>query len=67
MLIEITGLCLIAYLCGSIATMGAFLLAISLATMRAGRKALPLIVGSVGSLSVLTGLFWIHNTYDALI
>ena len=56
-----------AYLCGSIATMGAFLLAISLATMRAGRRALPLIVGFAGGLSVLTGVFWIQNTYEALI
>ena len=58
---------MVAYLFGSIATMGAFLLAISLATMRAGRKALPLIVGLAGGLSVLTGLFWIHNTYEAFI
>mgnify|MGYP007063708132 CR=1 FL=1 len=56
-----------AYLLGSIATMGAFLMAISLATMRVGRKALPLIVGFAGSFSVLTGLFWIQKTSGQII
>ena len=58
---------LVAYLCSSIATMGAFLMAISLATMRAGRKALPLIVGFAGMLSFLTGLFLIQKTIPVLV
>ena len=53
-----------AYLFGSIATMGALLVAISLATMKAGRRALPLIVGFAGGLSVLTGIFWLKNTWN---
>ncbi len=56
-----------AYLLGSIATMGAFLVAISLATMRAGQRALPLIVRFAGGLSVLTGLFWLHNSWEFLV
>ncbi len=56
-----------AYLFGSIATMGAFLMAISLATMKAGRRALPLIVGFAGGLSVITGLFWIQKTSELVL
>ena len=52
-----------AYLLGSIATMGAFLMAISVATMKVGQKALPLIVGLAGSLSVFTGVFWLQNSW----
>ncbi len=56
-----------AYLCGSILTMGAFLFVISLATMRVGRRALPLIVGFAGGLSVITGVFWIQKTSEFFI
>ena len=49
-----------------IATMGAFLMAISLATMKAGRRALTLIVGFAGGLSVVTGLFWLRNSWGFL-
>ncbi len=51
-----------AYLFGSIITMGVFLMVISMATMKVGRKAFPLIVGSAGWLSVFTGLFWLQNS-----
>ncbi len=57
---------LFAYLVSSIATMGAFLMAISLTTMKLGRRALPLLVGCAGSLSFVTGLFWIQKTFPAL-
>ena len=53
---------LTAYLVGSILTMGAFLTAISIATMKVGYKALPLIVGFTGGLSIATGLFWLKKT-----
>lgn len=56
-----------AYLFASIATMGAFLMAISLATMRAGRRAFPLIVGFAGGLSIATGIFWLHKTSEFVI
>ncbi len=53
---------LAAYLLSSIATMAAFLMAISFATKKAGRRVFPLIVRFAGILSVLTGLFWIQKT-----
>jgi len=56
-----------AYLFGSILTMAAFLFVISLATIRAGRRALPLIVGLAGGLSVITGIFWIQKTSEFFI
>lgn len=56
-----------AYLVGSIATMGAFLMAISLATMRADRRAFSLIVGFTGALSIVTGLFWLQKNSSFLI
>ena len=55
-----------AYFFGSITTMGMFLMVISLATKKAGRRALPLIVGSAGGLSMVTGLFWLHNSWEYL-
>jgi len=58
---------LFAYLFSSIATMGASLMAISLATMKVGRRAFPLIVGFAGVLSFLTGLFWIQKTISILV
>lgn len=51
-----------AYLLGAIFAMGAAVLAISLATFRAGNKVLPLLVGFTGVLSVITGFFWIQKT-----
>ena len=51
-----------SYLLGSVLTMGAFLLAISFATMRVGRNAFPMLIGFAGGLSVVTGIFWLRNT-----
>ncbi|ABX09274.1 marine cyanobacterial conserved hypothetical protein [Prochlorococcus marinus str. MIT 9211] len=51
-----------AYLLGSIVAMGAMLLAMSLATLKAGRKALPGLIGFTGGLSIITGFFWVHKT-----
>ena len=56
-----------AYLFGSIATMGAFIMAISIAMMKVGRRALPLMIGSAGGLSVLTGAFWLQNSWKLLV
>jgi len=58
---------LVAYLLSSIATMGAFLSAISFATMRAGKRAFPLMVGCAGMTSLLTGIFWIQKTLPTLV
>ncbi len=55
-----------AYLLGSIGTMGLFLMAISIATMKAGARAMPMIVGFAGGLSVVTGVFWLQNSWDLL-
>ncbi len=51
-----------AYLGSSIATMGIVLGAISCASLRAGRKTLPLMFGFAGLLSLVTGFIWIHKT-----
>ena len=53
---------LFAYLIGSIITMGAFLSAISIAYFKIGRRSLPLLVGSTGFLSMITGVIWIQKT-----
>ena len=49
------------------AGLGIFLIALSLATLRAGRRAFPLIIRFTGGLSVMTGLFWIHRTSAQII
>ena len=46
---------MLSYLFGSV-------IAMLVATVRAGRKYLPMFVGLTGMLSVLTGFFWIHKT-----
>ena len=51
-----------AYLFGSVIAMGAALLAISMATVHAGRRALPLLFGFTGGLSLITGFFWLQKT-----
>ena len=56
-----------AYLIGSIIAMGVFVIAVSFASLNAGRRALPLIIGSTGGMSVVTGCFWIHRTAAHLI
>ncbi len=50
-----------AYLLGSITTMGIFVGIISFATLRVGRKALPLIFGFAGVLSVALGVVWLQK------
>ncbi len=52
----------IAYLIGSVAAMGAVVLAISLASVRAGKRSLPMLFGLAGGLSIATGFFWIQRT-----
>tara|TARA_B100001996_G_scaffold166153_1_gene126685 strand:+ start:78 stop:737 length:660 start_codon:yes stop_codon:yes gene_type:complete len=52
---------LAAYLVGSVFAMTSFVMALSFATSRMKRKALPLFLGSTGVLSVLTGIFWINK------
>ncbi len=51
-----------AYLIGSIMAMSVFVLAISFATLKVGRKSLPLMFGFTGGASVVTGLFWLQRT-----
>ncbi len=51
-----------AYLFGSIATMGIFLLALSFASSKVGIRSLPFVFGFAGLLSIFTGLAWIHKT-----
>ncbi|WP_320677235.1 hydantoin utilization protein A [Prochlorococcus sp. MIT 1300] len=51
-----------AFLFGSVAAMGAFVLVISNATVYAGRRRFPVIIGLTGGLSVVTGFFWLQKT-----
>ncbi len=53
---------LIFYLLGSVVAMGVVVLTMSIATLRAGKKTMPLIFGFTGTLSIITGFFWIHKT-----
>ena len=53
---------LVFYLLGSVLAMGGIVFAMSLATVRAGKKAMPIIFALTGMLSVFTGFFWIHKT-----
>ena len=53
---------ILSYLFGSVISMLVVVLAMSLATVKAGRKNLPVFVGLTGILSVATGFFWIHKT-----
>ncbi|WP_269623313.1 hydantoin utilization protein A [Prochlorococcus marinus] len=50
------------YLLGSFLSMGVIVTAMSLATLRAGKKTIPMFFGFTGALSVMTGFFWIHKT-----
>ncbi len=51
-----------AYLLGSVVAMGVVVIAISFATMKVGKKALPFLFGFTGWVSVFTGFFWIYRT-----
>lgn len=53
---------LLFYLVGSVIAMGVVISVMSLATLRVGKKAIPLLFAITGSLSVFTGLFWIQKT-----
>ncbi len=53
---------LIFYLFGSVIAMAVFVSVMSIATLRVGKKTMPLIFAFTGSLSILTGFFWIHRT-----
>ena len=50
------------YLLGSIVAMVVFVCVMSIATLRVGKQTMPIIFSLTGSLSILTGFFWIHKT-----
>ena len=56
-----------AYLLGSILAMTAVVLFLSYATVRAGRKVSPLLMGSTGGLSIAVGFFWLQKTYSQIL
>ena len=51
-----------AYLLGTMVAMAVVVIGISLATFRPGQRISPLIMGSVGGVSVSLGLFWLQKT-----
>ena len=51
-----------AYLIGSISAMGVAVLGISFASGRAGKRFSPVLMGSTGGLSIVTGFFWLQKT-----
>mgnify|MGYP001258432433 CR=1 FL=1 len=53
---------LIFYLLGSIFAMGVVTSVMSLATIKAGKRMLPMIFGFTGAISFVTGFFWIQKT-----
>lgn len=53
---------LIAYLFGSLAAMAVVVTTISIATMRAGQKIFPRLLGLAGGLSIVTGFAWLQKT-----
>ncbi len=53
---------LMFYLLGSVLAMGTVISIMSLATLRVGERAIPLVFAFTGGLSVLTGVFWIQKT-----
>ena len=55
-----------AYLLGSIGAMTAVVSVVSLLTVRSGARLLPLLVGSAGALSIVTGAIWLQKTSPAL-
>ncbi len=56
-----------SYLLGSIFAMGAVVFTMSLATLRAGKKALPTLIGMTGTLSILLGCFWVQKTTNYIL
>ena len=57
---------LVAYLLGSIAAMVAMMSVVSFLTVRSGARLIPFLVGGTGTLSIITGAFWLHKTSPAL-
>ncbi len=55
------------YLIGSFFAMGGLVTAMSLATLRAGKRTIPMIFGFTGALSFVTGFFWIQKTSTYLL
>jgi len=53
---------LFAYLLGSVFAMGCVVLGISFATSKANKTFYPFMMRSIGSLSILIGIFWIQKT-----
>ncbi len=53
---------LLAYLLGSVVAMGSVVVALSMATFRAGRRLVPVLFGLTGGLSIVTGCVWIQKT-----
>ncbi len=58
---------LISYLLGSIVAMNAVISVMSIATLRVGKKIMPMIFGFTGALSFVTGFFWIQKTSKYII
>ena len=53
---------LFAYLLGSVFAMGCVVLGISFAANKANKMFYPFLMRSIGSLSIVTGIFWLQNT-----
>ena len=53
---------LFAYLLGSVFAMGCVVLGISFATSKANKMFYPFLMRSIGSLSIVTGIFWLQKT-----
>ncbi len=55
---------LVTYLIGSVFAMGVVVIAISFASLKAGNRAMPFLVGLTGGFSIVTGFFWLHKTSE---
>ena len=53
---------LFAYLLGSVFAMGCVVLGISFAASKANKMFYPFLMRSIGSLSIVTGIFWLQKT-----
>ncbi len=53
---------LVAYLVGSVFAMGCVVLGISFATSKANKMFYPFLMRSIGSLSIVIGIFWLQKT-----
>ncbi len=53
---------LFAYLLGSVVAMGCVVLGISFAANKANKMFYPLLMRSIGGISILTGIFWLQKT-----